>query len=96
MPSARRFFPANLFVQSGMMVLGVIADEHGPAPCRRADTAEIFEEGEEGFAVEPLFLAAKHQLAIPRLDRPEVANTLAHGVVEKRTHMRHREPCCWK
>ncbi len=68
-------------VKLGMMVLGVVYDDHDRPPGLPAGAPQLLEELVERVGVEPVWLAAEHELAVAQPHRPEIPHTAPGRVV---------------
>ena len=69
-------------VQPGMVVFGVVSNDHHPSSRARADRVKVFQELPAGHGVELARLTPEEKFAVADPDGPEVAHALAGGMME--------------
>lgn len=63
------FSPA--FVETSVVIFGIVGDDDDAAAGSGAGTSEVTEKAEEGFVIEPGFLAAKPKRPSPNRTAPK-------------------------
>ena len=80
--TATVLFPP-LFVETGMVILGVVHNEDDLAVGSRGGAPQLPEKVEEGLRIEAAFLAAKDQPAVAEAKGPKVSDTPARRMMEQ-------------
>ena len=70
-------------VQLGMVVFGVVGNDHYPSRRAGADGVKVFQELPTGHGVELARLASEEEFAVAHPDGPKVAHALAGGMMEQ-------------
>jgi len=77
---------APVAMELGVVVFGIVSDDHHAAPRSGADPVQVLEEVPAGLRVEALALAAEDEAAVAQAHGTKVAHTLAprkmpdHGI----------------
>src|SRR5919206_2510618 len=72
-----------VFVENGVMVLGIVRNHNCRPPASPCDLLQGTQELEKGSSVEPLRLAAEHQLAVSQAHCSKIANTSPRRIVQE-------------
>ena len=71
------------FVETGMMIFGIIGDHHHPTTSSDAAAAKDSDEREEGEAVEFAHLAAEEKLPVAKPHRGKVSHAVPRGCMQQ-------------
>ena len=70
-------------VKSGVVVLRIVGNHHHPSSDASAGCPKVFQELSAGDGVELAPLSPEKESAVAQADSPEVAHTLARGMMEQ-------------
>jgi|HubBroStandDraft_5_1064220.scaffolds.fasta_scaffold36932_4 hypothetical protein len=69
-------------VQAGVVIPGIVGDDHNPSPGPPAGGAELLEKLKEAGAIEFAGFQTEHKAPIPQAHGPEIPHALASGSVQ--------------
>ncbi len=70
-------------VQAGVVITGIVGDDHNPSPGSAAGGAELLEELKEAGPIEFAGFQTEHKAPIPQAHGSEIPYTLAGGGVQQ-------------
>ena len=74
---------APVLMKNGVVIPGVVADNHDAATASNTGAPQIAKKAQEGGAIELVLLAAKKETAIAQADGAKVPHLLAGGRVQQ-------------
>jgi hypothetical protein len=80
-PPLRLFSP--LLVKAGMMVPGVVDDDHDSPLRVRRDPPQILDEAEVSLSIKLIFFSNRHEFAVTQAYRSEVTDAVSGRVVKQ-------------
>jgi len=88
-------------VQAGVVITGIVGDDHNPSPGSAAGGVELLEELKEAGPIEFAGFQTEHKAPSRKRTAPKYPTLLRVGACSRTgslisggIHMRQREPCC--